>query len=268
MNRYGFAGGNPITLIEFDGHVPASCEGGCLRDFGIAQTQHASDVAASAPPTNAGVETLCEKLGACTPSSITRDPQPVIACAGELGQAINDVGKTLTDNDNFFDDPQIPCILQTQQRLVVPEQVGGVAVGVQLIMPGYNFSGGEAEAGGGVELRRDGLGKAPRFSGVQPRCSRGLAGPSQGRRLSRWCRIGRIEQSSSCGYQRTILWKGQKVGKGTRTSGSLVGPAMPRRISPTLHGVDCWDGSGTSLRAAHPQLFVLVARLFQSPGRT
>jgi RHS repeat-associated protein len=36
-NRYAFGGGNPISSVEIDGHIPADCEGDCLKDWFAAQ---------------------------------------------------------------------------------------------------------------------------------------------------------------------------------------------------------------------------------------
>ncbi len=54
LNRYAFAGGNPLSLVELDGHMPAGCTGTCLRSFGMAQTQAASDAAVLAAATARG----------------------------------------------------------------------------------------------------------------------------------------------------------------------------------------------------------------------
>ncbi len=54
LNRYAFAGGNPLSLVELDGHRPAGCTGTCLRSFGIAQSQAAGDAAVLAAATARG----------------------------------------------------------------------------------------------------------------------------------------------------------------------------------------------------------------------
>jgi len=54
LDRYAFAGGNPLSLVELDGHVPAGCTGTCLRSFGIAQSRAASDAAVLAEATARG----------------------------------------------------------------------------------------------------------------------------------------------------------------------------------------------------------------------
>ena len=39
QNRYALAGGNPISYVELDGHIPAGCDAQCTRDYAAAQTQ-------------------------------------------------------------------------------------------------------------------------------------------------------------------------------------------------------------------------------------
>jgi RHS repeat-associated protein len=38
-NRYAFAGGNPISNVELDGHRPADCDAECMREWSKAQTE-------------------------------------------------------------------------------------------------------------------------------------------------------------------------------------------------------------------------------------
>jgi RHS repeat-associated protein len=86
-NRYAFAGGNPISNVELDGHIPAGCDAQCTRDYAAAanaaaQARALADTANNTPtetragrggppaasdaiPGNAGTDTMCEKLHAC-----------------------------------------------------------------------------------------------------------------------------------------------------------------------------------------------------------
>jgi RHS repeat-associated protein len=147
MNRYGFAGGNPVSFIEADGHRPADCDAACMRAWSRAQNERASEEAMIWELLHVDDEGGDPQSGST--STKQPDPQTFIVCgSGELGEAINDAAKTLTDNDNFLD-PQASCITQTQQRAVMPVQIGGMMVGVQVIMPGYNFSSGSGGGPGG-----------------------------------------------------------------------------------------------------------------------
>ena len=87
QNRYALAGGNPISYVELDGHIPAGCDAQCTRDYAAAanaaaQARALADTANNTPtetragrggppaasaatPMNPGVETVCEKIGAC-----------------------------------------------------------------------------------------------------------------------------------------------------------------------------------------------------------
>ena len=121
MNRYGFAGGNPISLIESDGHRPADCDAACTRAWSRAQSQHASQEASALELFRAGER---NSQSGFTPGG-QQDPQTFIACGtGELGEAINDAANTLTQNDSFLS-PQLTCVSQTQQTSVMPVQLGG-----------------------------------------------------------------------------------------------------------------------------------------------
>jgi RHS repeat-associated protein len=102
-NRYAFAGGNPISNIELDGHRPAGCEGECLRQWAIAQTQHASEMASHAESSN-----------------VKLPPQIGIAIdqLGPMDPRQRDVLENAVRNSPCFEDPEVAEATSSQKVVV------------------------------------------------------------------------------------------------------------------------------------------------------
>jgi RHS repeat-associated protein len=172
-NRYAFAGGNPISNVELDGHIPAGCDAQCTRDYAAAanaaaQARALADTANNTPtetragrggppaasdaiPGNAGTDTMCEKLHAC-PLKLDDKGERLGLCglSPELLQA------ALTNQQGH---PALPTECLTEQMgLTIRPLANGGFVLVPTPTPGILRSEGGEPAGG---LPRDSAAAIP-----------------------------------------------------------------------------------------------------------
>jgi RHS repeat-associated protein len=154
MNRYGFAGGNPVSFIELDGHI------GGLPDEDLRELRKAGYtyvMGKGVVPLPGGASGGSSQGGSSPIGSSQTDQDPLnlaqafAACAaGEFGEAIAGAGQAAAQSDN-----QLPALHLTcntlQHALGQVQLAGGPTMLVPGVIPGFNLSGGGAEGGGGVE---------------------------------------------------------------------------------------------------------------------